>query len=117
MTKLIEPIVSAGIRGAMKQAMKEHRSMLIPTADEIEMQGCEHCSKEFPLEEMTRQADGWFCEGCYAEFKKHFDACDHIWEPEIDDMGDEGQYCAKCCGFVCDGNFEALFGKAPPARS
>jgi len=85
--------------------------------DEIETQACEHCNKEVPLEDMTRQSDGWFCEDCYAEFKANFDACDHLWSPDVDDMGDEGQYCPKCCGFVADGNFESLFGKPAPARS
>lgn len=117
MTKIIEPIDCAGTRGARQQAMKERRSMLTPKIDDIEMQGCESCGKEFPLEDMIRQQDGWFCEGCYAEFKAQFDACEHKWTPEIDDMGDEGKYCEKCCGFVADGNFEALFGKPAPVRT
>lgn len=86
-------------------------------SETIELQGCEHCNKEYDLESMTRMGDGWFCEGCCADFQANFDACDHLWSPAVDDMGDEGQHCPKCCGFVCDGNFEALFGKPPPARS
>ena len=86
-------------------------------SEAIELQGCECCDQEKNLELMTRMSDGWFCEDCYANFKTHFDACDHKWVPEVDDMGDEGQYCEKCSGFVCDGNFAALFGKPPPARS
>ena len=66
-----------------------------------EKQGCEHCSKEFPLETMSCSADGcWICEGCYADFKKQFDACEHDWEPHTDEMGDEGRVCKRCSGFV-----------------
>lgn len=85
-------------------------------SETIELQGCEHCNEEKNLELMTRMGDGWFCEDCYADFKTHFDACDHKWTPNIDDMGDEGQYCEKCSGFVCDAAFPSLFGRAAPPR-
>lgn len=69
--------------------------------DEIDLRGCEHCSKEFPVETMSHSADGyWMCEGCCAEFKKTFDACEHEWEPHVDAMGDEGRVCKRCSGFV-----------------
>jgi hypothetical protein len=64
-----------------------------------------------------RMGDGWFCEDCYAEFKTHFDACDHKWTPDIDDMGDDGQYCEKCSGFVRNEDFPSLFGRAASAQS
>lgn len=80
----------------------------------IELQGCEHCNQEKNLELMVRMGDGWFCEDCYADFKTHFDACDHKWSPDVDDMGDEGQYCEKCSGFVRDEDFLAMFGTSTP---
>lgn len=69
-------------------------------ADPIDLQGCEHCEKEFPIEEMTMQEDVWICQGCYAEWKQHFDRCEHSWSPHVSTMGDDGQYCERCCGFV-----------------
>lgn len=74
----------------------------------IEMQGCERCSKEFPLEQMTMQEDCWICEGCYADFKKHFDACEHQWEPHINSYGEPSQYCPKCIGLVRDDDLGLL---------
>lgn len=67
-----------------------------------EMQGCEHCSKEFPIETMSMMSDCWFCEGCTADFRAHFDACKHDWSPHHDEHGDAGQICSKCSGFVRD---------------
>jgi len=63
---------------------------------------CEACQREFPIETMTLMSDNWFCEECTAEWRKHFDACDHSWTPETDEHGDPGQYCTKCSGFVRD---------------
>jgi hypothetical protein len=68
--------------------------------DEIDMQGCERCAAELPIERMSMMDDCWFCPSCVADFRKQFDACEHQWEPHTDTMGDEGQYCSKCCGFV-----------------
>jgi uncharacterized Zn ribbon protein len=72
-------------------------------SDEPEdLQGCEHCSKEFPIEDMTMMDDGWFCAECCAEWKAEFDACAHSWEPEESEFGEPGKYCGKCHGFVLD---------------
>lgn len=68
----------------------------------VELQGCEHCSKEFPIETMRRMSDCWFCESCTDEFQKNFDVCDHKWSPHTDEMGDHGSYCERCSGFVRD---------------
>lgn len=65
-----------------------------------DLQGCERCSKEFDIETMSMMDDCWFCESCVADFQKTFDACQHQWEPHTDTMGDAGQYCSKCTGFV-----------------
>lgn len=67
--------------------------------DEIEMQGCEHCSKEFPLDQVTMMGEYWFCHGCEAEWRAVFDACEHQWEDSSDD-GVQGTYCPKCSGFI-----------------
>jgi hypothetical protein len=64
-----------------------------------DLQGCEHCSKEFPIEDMTMMGDCWFCADCYADWKKTFDACEHKWEPDQDEFGEPGKYCEKCHGF------------------
>lgn len=80
----------------------------------IELQTCEHCSKDFDLESMTLMEGCWFCEGCTADFQKHFDACEHKWSPHVNEMGDQGQHCEKCTGFVCDDDFPALFGTPAP---
>jgi hypothetical protein len=83
----------------------------------IELQGCECCGEEKNMQTMERMADGRICLDCYVGFKTNFDACDHEWRPDIDDMGDHGQCCLKCSGFVCDDSFAELFGTAPPSRS
>lgn len=64
-----------------------------------ELQGCEHCSKEFSLETMTMMGEYWFCQGCYDEWKSEFDACVHHWTPEESEFGEPGRYCDKCSGF------------------
>ena len=86
-------------------------------SETIELQTCEHCSKDFNLESMRRMDDCWFCESCTADFQKHFDACDHKWSSHIDQMGDEGQYCERCTGFVRNEDFFALFAKNPEVAS
>lgn len=65
-----------------------------------ELQQCERCGNESNLETCTRMDDCWYCAACTADFQKHFDACDHRWTPHTDSMGDDGQYCERCCGFV-----------------
>jgi hypothetical protein len=65
-----------------------------------ELQTCEHCSKDSPLETMTMMEDCWFCQPCVADFQKHFDNCKHSWEPYTNSMGEEGQHCSHCTGFV-----------------
>lgn len=78
-----------------------------------DLQQCEHCSKEFPIEQMTTMSDCWFCQGCYDDFKKHFDACEHEWTPRHNEHGDPGKHCHKCSGFVCD-DFPAEPSPTPP---
>ena len=75
-----------------------------------EIQGCEHCQKEFPLETMRMMSDAWFCEPCTKEWQQIFDACQHKWTPHVDEMGDDGRYCERCTGFVADDTFDARFG-------
>lgn len=75
----------------------------------VEMQGCEHCGKEFPFDDnMTMMGEYWFCHGCYTEWKAVFDACDHHWTPEESEFGDPGQYCDKCHGFVEDTDMSSV---------
>lgn len=81
---------------------------------EIDLQGCEHCSKEFPIEQMSRHEDVWICQECDAAFREHFKTCEHDWEPHVDAMGDDGQCCKKCSGFVRNEDF-GLLGLASPA--
>lgn len=76
--------------------------------------GCEHCDKEYPIEEMGMMGDCWICQPCIDEWRGIFNACDHRWEPHVDVMGDDGQCCTKCNGFVANENFPALFGKPAP---
>lgn len=68
----------------------------------VDLQGCECCPREFPIETMTMMDDCWFCDSCTAEFRRTFDACEHQWEPHTDSMGDRGRYCVRCSGFVMD---------------
>jgi hypothetical protein len=67
-----------------------------------DLQACEHCRKEFPIEEMLSMSDFWICSGCYAEWKQTFDACEHQWEPHESEFGEPGKYCGRCMGFVVD---------------
>lgn len=76
--------------------------------DVIDLQSCEHCEKQFPVEGMTRMEDGWFCSGCVAEWRETFDACEHSWTPHVNEMSEDGQYCENCCGFVANEDFERL---------
>lgn len=84
-------------------------------SEQGDLQCCEHCGKEFPIEDMMMMGDsGFFCECCYAEWKVIFDSCNHQWEPQVDEMGDDGQYCTRCSGFVVNESFPDLFGKPAP---
>lgn len=65
-----------------------------------DMQGCERCQKENPIETMTMMDDCWFCQACTSEFQAAFASCEHNWSPHVDQMGDAGQYCERCTGFV-----------------
>lgn len=67
-----------------------------------DLQGCEHCGNEFPIEDCHMMVDTWICDRCYREWKAEFDTCDHEWEPETDQYGDPGRFCRKCHGFVID---------------
>lgn len=67
-----------------------------------DMQGCERCSKEHPIETMTMMEDYWFCAECVADFQQLFDGCNHKWEPHTDTMGYPGRCCSRCTGFVRD---------------
>ena len=66
----------------------------------IDLQQCEHCNKQFPIEMMTSMEDCWFCQGCVEEWRKEFDACAHDWSPHVSTMGEEGRICSRCNGFV-----------------
>ena len=68
-------------------------------SDTIDLQGCEHCAKDFTIENMTSMGDFWICQECYTDWKAEFDKCDHAWEPEDSEFGEPGRYCHKCCGF------------------
>lgn len=71
-------------------------------AEPIDLQQCESCSKEYPIESMQMMEDDWFCEGCYVAWKQEFDACEHRWSQHTSTMGEPGRYCSKCAGFVAD---------------
>jgi hypothetical protein len=73
-----------------------------------ELQGCERCREERPIESMTMMDDCWFCAECVADFDKTFAACDHAWKPHTDSMGDVGRYCTRCTGFVRDEDMHLL---------
>lgn len=79
----------------------------------IELQGCEHCGKEFSICSMSMMEDAWFCEGCTSEFQEAFSICKHNWTPLINQMGDAGQVCEHCLGFVRDEDFSRLFPDTP----
>lgn len=78
-------------------------------SEQIELQSCERCDKDCSLESMSMMEDCWFCAECTADFQRHFDSCDHKWS-HTDAMGDPGQYCERCSGFVRDEDFPLLFG-------
>lgn len=68
----------------------------------IDLQGCESCGKQFPIEAVSMMEDCWYCEPCIAEWRAEFDACNHEWSPHVDCMGDEGKLCSRCSGFIAD---------------
>lgn len=65
-----------------------------------DMQACEACRSEHPIQTMTLMEGCWFCEACDGKFREAFATCDHKWSPHTDEMGDLGQYCERCTGFV-----------------
>lgn len=78
---------------------------------EIDLQSCEACGKESPIEECTMMEDCWFCAACAAEWQAEFDACEHEWTPHISVMGEEGRCCTRCCGFVANEDWKAVVGE------
>jgi hypothetical protein len=62
--------------------------------------------------------DCWYCPKCVAEWQAEFDACQHDWEPHVSVMGDDGQYCKNCSGFVANEDWQTIFGesKSPGAQ-
>lgn len=85
-------------------------------AEDVDLQGCEACGTEHPIEDMHMMEDCWFCTKCTEEWRAGFAVCDHTWEPHVSTMGDEGQYCTKCAGFVANEDFASL-GLTPPPES
>lgn len=73
-----------------------------------DMQQCESCSKEYPIEAMQMMEDNWICEGCYVAWKQEFDACDHVWKPHTSTMSETGRICERCNGFVADEDAAAV---------
>jgi hypothetical protein len=65
--------------------------------DEID-QGCEHCGKDFPIEDCHMMEDIWICDGCYREWKAIFDTCNHEWDSHTNQYGEPARYCHRCCG-------------------
>lgn len=84
-------------------------------SETAELETCEHCDKDADIGSMTLMEGCWFCAPCVADFQKTFDACDHKWSPHVNEMGDPGQCCERCTGFVCDDDFPALFGRVAPS--
>jgi len=80
-----------------------------------DLQTCEHCGKSTDIEECHRHEDVWLCDSCDKEWREHFKKCDHNWTPHVNEMGEDGQYCTRCAGFVCDEDFPLLFGKSAPS--
>lgn len=76
----------------------------------IELCTCEHCNKDRNITTMTIMEGCWFCKSCTDEFQATFDACDHKWSPHTNEMGEPGQYCERCIGFVANEDFPKLFG-------
>lgn len=72
------------------------------TVEPLDMQACEMCQKERPIEAMQLMEDDWICEDCYVAWKAEFDACDHVWKPHTSVMSEPGKICEKCSGFVAD---------------
>lgn len=65
-----------------------------------ELQGCEHCGKEFSIETMVMHDDCWICTGCHQEWSRLFDGCTHEWQPHVNSFGEYSQFCTKCFGIV-----------------
>lgn len=82
-------------------------------SEAVEMQRCEACDADVPLETATLMEECWFCPACVAKFLETFRACQHEWEPHVDSMGDPGWYCCRCAGFVNAEDFPALFPGVP----
>lgn len=77
-------------------------------SEAIELCTCEDCSKDHDVTTMTIMEGCWFCKPCTDDFQAAFDACTHKWSPHTNEMGDQGQYCERCTGFVADEDFPQL---------
>lgn len=79
-----------------------------------DMQRCETCPSDHPIEEMERHGEVWLCPKCSRDANEAFLACDHSWRPDFDEHGEPAQYCGKCGGMVPNDDFETVIGKAAP---
>lgn len=67
-----------------------------------DLQQCESCTKEYPIQSMQMMEDNWICEDCYVEWKAEFDSCAHRWKPHTGTMSEPGRICERCSGFMAD---------------
>lgn len=84
-------------------------------SEKIDLQTCEACGEEGPVENFCMHDDVWICESCDADFRNAFASCKHQWETEthINNMGEEGRICSKCNGFVRLEDFADVVGSDP----
>lgn len=78
-------------------------------SDETKWQ-CGLCDKEVDADHIHMHGDDWLCSDCEAEHRKCFEACSHTWEPHVDHMGDDAQYCPNCCTSIRNEDFEEFMG-------
>ena len=103
LTATIRGALADRILAALPSLGYAKREDVIAAADDSEeMQACEHCGSEVPLDDAVSSEGCWYCPKCFEEWRAEFDACEHDWdaEPYYGEHGDEGRLCKKCSGFV-----------------
>lgn len=79
-----------------------------------DMQTCETCPAEHPIDNMRCHGEVYLCPKCSGEAYEAFRTCAHNWRPETDAFGDAVQRCNKCGGDVPDDQFERIVGTPLP---
>lgn len=82
---------------------------MMSKTETTDLQGCEQCGKQVPIEDAIPTADGcYLCAGCDQNWRALFDACQHQWKPRTNEWGESAAVCGRCSGTVALEDFPSL---------